>query len=345
MHVGYDTSMRSRTLLLALVLAVGSLALPLAAHAAIPFFGPVIPPQSITGVLGSDTCAAGFGMLIMVINNIISLLLTVAILFVAPIMIAWSGFLFVVNPVNPSKKEEAKGILLHTVVGIVIALCGWLIVDAIMAVLYKPDTPVNGGTLGVWSQLITSGALGPCIPLAGSLSQATQQNTAGVSTGGLTLPPTQQVGTACDPAAVLAAAAAGNPSYTLTTVEANTFACIAGPESSCGKKLINFNFGKGSTAVGAFQVLLQSNASCYENTSCYAAAGVMGPLNCASGFTGGNPIQGSKVAQDCVNAASNFNCSAASAACLLRRNHNSFSPWQQDVNSAVQSGCIKNAGT
>lgn len=143
-----------------------SIAIPTFAHAAIPFFGPIIPQTANQAV-----CAASWGMLIDVINNIISLLITLAIVFVAPLMIAYAGFLFVVNPVNASGKEQAKKILTNTIVGIVLALAGWMIVDALMAVLYNPDT-LNGQTkLGVWSSLITSGGVPPCIPLAGSLNQ------------------------------------------------------------------------------------------------------------------------------------------------------------------------------
>lgn len=150
--------MRSRVPLFALLLLVGSFALPLAAHAGIPFFGPIIPQSG-----DQATCAASWGMLITVINNIISLLLTLAIVFVAPLMIAYSGFLFVVNPVNAGGKEQAKKILTNTIVGIVIALAGWMIVAAVMAVLYKsPD-----GTWGTWSNLITSGNIGTCLDQKG----------------------------------------------------------------------------------------------------------------------------------------------------------------------------------
>ncbi|OYV26046.1 MAG: hypothetical protein B7W98_03405, partial [Parcubacteria group bacterium 20-58-5] len=95
--------MRSRGTVLALLVIVGSFTLPFVAHAGIPFFGPIIPDLN-------NRCAAGWGMLITVINNIISLLITLAIVLVAPLMIAWSGFLFVVNPVNASGKEQAKKI-------------------------------------------------------------------------------------------------------------------------------------------------------------------------------------------------------------------------------------------
>lgn len=163
--------MRSRTSLFALLFVVGLFALPVVAQASIPFFGPIIPPQSVTGVLGSDVCAAGWGMVILVINNIIEFFITLAIVFIAPLMIAYSGFLYVVNPVDPSGIAKAKGILTNTVVGIVIALAGWMIVDAIMVVLYNPGASSGTTRLTAWSSLI-SGNGQICIPLAASLSPA-----------------------------------------------------------------------------------------------------------------------------------------------------------------------------
>lgn len=170
--------MRSRTSLLIVLFVISFVALPIAVHAAntIPFFGPIIPEEQAS-------CAASWGLVIVVINNIILLLLTLAIVFVAPLMIAWAGFLFVVNPVNASGKEQAKKILKNTVVGIVIALASWLIIDALMAVLYNPGAKEGQTTLGRWSDIITSGGVAPCIPLETSLRPATTPSvTAGTGT-------------------------------------------------------------------------------------------------------------------------------------------------------------------
>lgn len=158
--------MRSRVSLFAMLFIVCSFALPLAAQAGgIPFFGPIIPQ---TG--GQAVCAASWGMVIVVINNIISFALTIAIVFVAPIMIAYAGFLYVVNSVDPSGLSKAKGILTNTIVGIVISLAGWMIVAAIMAVLYNPTSV--GKT---WWEIIGSGGINPCIELPESLSPAVLQ--------------------------------------------------------------------------------------------------------------------------------------------------------------------------
>lgn len=150
----YDRDMRSRASLFALLFVVGFFVLPQFAHASIPFFGPIVP---------NATCPAGWGMIITVINNVIEFLLTLAIVFVAPLSIAYAGFLFVVNPVNAGGKEQAKKILTNTIVGIVIALAGWMIVDAVMAVLYNP-----GNVLGTWSSIINSGGAPVCLTQAGS---------------------------------------------------------------------------------------------------------------------------------------------------------------------------------
>lgn len=238
--------MRSRTSVFALLFTVGFFALPHFAHAAIPFFGPIIPA-------GNNVCPAGWGMLMTVINNIISLLLTLAIVFVAPIMIAYSGFLYVVNPFDPSGISKAKGILTNTIVGIVIALAGWMIVDAIMAVLYSPG---NAG--GTWSSLITSSG-SACLPQKGALPQDPlnpTKTTPGVSAGGGTVTPggatlAQCSGsnTACSPAALQSAG--------LSTTQANIMSCIAVTESSGVPGTPPYNTthpGSNSTACGTFQI-------------------------------------------------------------------------------------------
>lgn len=332
----YDGTMRSRASLFMLLCVAGSLALPLAAHASgIPFFGPIIPQTGNQAV-----CPASWGMVMIVINNIIAFAITLAIVFVAPLTIGYAGFLYVLSPTSTGNVTKARGVLLNTVVGIVIALAGWMIVDAIMAVLYNPSAA--GGT---WSSLISSGG-NPCLDVPSALPGAALNQippsgispVSPVSPGVPGAPPSGTPGTACDAGVVKAGAQAGG--YTLTDTQAQTLACIAKYESSCGSQLPNYNWGKGSTAYGAFQVLLQTHAQCYENSACYAAAGVSGQLNCSSGFSKGNPIPGSPVVDTCVQAASDVNCSAAAAACLLAKNGGNFSPWQADVNSAKQTGCI-----
>ncbi len=176
--------MRFRVPLLALLFVVSSLVLPLVAHAGIPFFGPIIPD-------GYQSCPAGWGALMIVVNNVIQLLITLAIVLVAPLMIAWAGFLLVVNPFNAGAKEQAKKILTNTILGIVIALAGWMIVNALMVVLYNPSAASGTTRLGTWYSLVV-GSGDFCLKQAGAPHQAgipTPPPTVAVVCSVTTLPP------------------------------------------------------------------------------------------------------------------------------------------------------------
>ncbi len=256
--------MRFRTPLFALAFTLVSFALPYAAHASIPFFGPIVP--------NSSTCAAGWGMVILVINNLISFLITIAIVFVAPLMIAYAGFLFVVNPVNSGGISKAKGILLNTIIGIVIALAGYLIVDALMAALYNPNAGAGG-----WAQIINWNG-DQCLPQAGT--EAGAGLTPGVSPPSITpggFQPGKAPGpcasnnTACSTSAIQQGAQALN--MKLSAAQAAALSCIAMTESTGNPATPNSSTG----ACGTFQITTKPGnwsipslhqGSCSTSSSC-----------------------------------------------------------------------------
>jgi len=160
----YDVSMRSRISLFSFLIIIVSLVLPSVAYAAIPFFGPIVPQAANQAI-----CPASWGMFIIVVNNIISFAITIAIVFVAPIMIAYAGFIMMTGQGNPGEINKAKGILWNTVIGIIVALAGWLIVDAVMVVLYNPNAQSGATKLGSWSSLIIGNANDLCLSQAGAL--------------------------------------------------------------------------------------------------------------------------------------------------------------------------------
>lgn len=322
--------MQRRALIsLGLLLAVFVL-LPSAAHATgLPFYGPIIPPGG-SAAMNPQYCAGNWGGLIAVLNNIIAFAITVTITFVAPLAFAYAGFLLVTSAYNPALRAQAKGLMMNTVIGIVIALAGWLIVD-----LFLSTFTYQG--LGGWTQAMFSTSGSVCLPDYSTLNNAGQPSSIGANGASTAVPMTGTGTGACDPSQVQAAASTGG--YTLSDSQAKTFACLAQFESSCGTNI--GTPGNGSSAAGAFQVLLQSNASCYENTPCRQAGGVT-VLNCAAGFNGGNVIPGSAIAQTCLRAAANLNCSASAASCLLQKNNGSFAAWTADKNSSGQAACIRN---
>jgi hypothetical protein len=142
-------------LTLALVLVV--FVVPHVAQAGgIPYWGPIIGTPANPGWGG---CALGWGAVINVINNIISFMLTFAIVFVLPIVIAYAGFMYVINPISAEGRSDAKRVAWNAVVGIVLALAAWMIVDAVMAVLYNPTSWTQN-----WQDLIAnSGGIDVCL--------------------------------------------------------------------------------------------------------------------------------------------------------------------------------------
>jgi hypothetical protein len=310
--------MRSRAPLFALLFVIGSFALPHFAHAAIPFFGPIIPAAT-------NVCPAGWGMLITVVNNVISLLITLAIVFIAPLMIAYSGFLFVINPYDPSGVSKAKGILTNTIIGIVVALASWMIVDAIMAVLYNPSSA--GGT---WSSLITSGTGLECLPQAGALPTDTlnpTQTTPGVNvsvgtgTTGGSAAQCANGNTTCSPDALQAAG--------FSATQANVMSCIAVTESSGIPNNCNGN------ACGTFQIMLTVNQ--------LVGPACGGTLDCPTLCKGNNGVAVTTAAcQPCVMAAKDAACNAQAAQYLYSKS--GYAPWTTSSDNTKSAACVQKYG-
>lgn len=329
--------MRLRASVLGLLL-VGIFSAPMLASAAVPFWGPIIPDAY-------NVCAANWGLVIVVINNIISLGITLAIAIVAPLSFAYAGFLLLTSGGDPGKRGQARRAITNVVVGIVVALASYLIVAALMAVLYHPDDPRLAGK--TWADLVVFGGTPPCIELKASLNQnAAGQPTAGVNSDGVTYPLRGGDG-ACDPVKLQEIAGTR-----LNAKEVATFACIAEFESSCGTIMQNFSWNKpnadglASSAYGAFQILLSSNAEYFETSECYQAASTVGPLECKKGFgargftAGGDP----NILQNCVNAAANLECNFNAAIRLYKARGSGvrgFNAWTADPNSNKQKVCIQ----
>lgn len=316
--------MRFRLPIFALLFIAGSLALPHFAHAGIPFFGPIIPE-------GNNVCAAGWGMFMIVINNIIELLITLAIVFVAPIMIAYAGFLYVVNAYDPSGIAKAKGILQNTIVGIVVALAGWLIVDAVMAVLYDTGAKTSGGTLGVWSSLVSSNG-DFCLKQAGSLPTDTLNpaiTLSGVNADGTVTTtygkPTAQCASTNTACSLDALKAAG-----FTEAQANVMSCIAVTENSGRSTGCNGN------ACGTFQIMLTVNK--------LVGSACGGTLNCPALCKGakGNAVKNEASCQPCVVAANNPQCNAQTAQNLFAKS--GYTPWTTLSDNTKSAACVQKYG-
>lgn len=317
--------MRSRVPLLAILLVASALAAPHLVHAAVPFFGPIVPESYAT-------CPGGWGLLMTVINNVISFLLTLIIVFVAPLMIAWGGFLLVTNPFNPDAKTRAKSIIMNTIIGIIVALAAWMIVDLVMAVLYNPNS--FGAT---WTELLTTKG-DACLTQAGAnkgdvANDAT--NLTGVDSVGNLIGargvPTAQCplgSTICSPAALRAAG--------FDPVAAEVMSCIAMTESGGNPEVCNKN------ACGVFQIMLTVNPLTGPACAKYNNGNEL--INCPAICKGSNGVAVTTSAcQPCVQAAKDPQCNATSAKNL--HDKNGTGPWTPPDSDNTRAGACKKYGS
>lgn len=254
--------MYSRVPLFVLLFAIGSFLFPHLTHAStIPFFGPIVPSVTQTGVPGSDVCALGWGALILVVNNIIRVLISIAIVFMLPIFLTYAGFLFVANPGNPGNISKARGVLINAIGGIIIALAAWLLVDALMAVLYKGPS----GGMKAWSDIVLGNSSLYCLPVAVPLPS--------VPGGGAGSTPGAPGGAAAQcPATNRACSPLALQSVGFNLMQANVMSCIAitesgGDPSKPPYNLTHPNERPISTACGLFQIT-KTNWDAYASGSC-----------------------------------------------------------------------------
>ncbi len=67
--------------------------------------------------------------------NVVYFFIGVVIWIVTPIMFAWSGILFILSRGNTGRTGEARKMITGTVIGILIVLCGYLIIYTFLSVL------------------------------------------------------------------------------------------------------------------------------------------------------------------------------------------------------------------
>jgi len=314
---------------------VACVGIPIQAQAATAdFFGPLI----------SDACtcpgvhAPSFGCVLDTIQRAMNLGISLSIL-IAVLVLTYAGILFLLSPTNPESKTKARTILTNGVVGFIIVIAAWLIVDFVMKLFY-------GGQFGPWNQILNGGAT--CIDavqtqslFAGSNVTAVPGSTTTAGAGGSNVPLSNTGRGACSATDIFNAASTGG--VRMSSQEANIISCVAGPESGCGTLMQNYNWNAAhspppSTAWGPFQITLKGNSRCFDNSVCEQVAGVSGPLNCASAFTSsGYSIPGPTL-QRCQLAAANLNCSSVAADCV----YNSQGPhaWTADPHNTQQQACI-----
>lgn len=307
------------------------------------FFGPVIPQS------GSCFCNGGpldWGCMLQVIQNLVRLTVSLGVI-LCVVWIAFAGFSLIVSRGNPEALSTAKTRILNSLIGIVVILCSWLVVDFVMQALYNPDAAFSGQNIGPWNDILAGSGSDYCIQTTipgnitlGQLTTGTPSNGSTDATGASFVTGT---GTgSCNPQTVAAAAAAGG--YQLSAAQANALACIAKPESTCGTNTTGARTQSGAytSAGGPWQDIMGSPDKCHSLN-----IPACGNLNCSAAFYKGvakSDPASQKLAAQCHAAVNTLTCAAASAACLIQANGGSFSAWTSDPRSAAQKQCITSNG-
>lgn len=161
--------MRARLLVL-LILPVLFFMLPGEARAASTFFGPIVPPEcncepegGVTGEGGTVTAsAADYGCVLQTIQNATNFAVSVGAILVV-VAIAYAGALLILTPTNPGNREIARGAVTKAVVGLIVVLSAWLVVDFVMKMVYNADAMAGNVSLGPWNGILNEGNAPKCI--------------------------------------------------------------------------------------------------------------------------------------------------------------------------------------
>jgi hypothetical protein len=160
------------TPLLAFLLLI--VAVPHAAHAFSPLSGDF---QIVPKECDCPGSSAGWGCVLLLIKNLITFALSLGVLACVAVL-AYAGGLWVLNPLKAEFREQGRGMLINAVVGLVIALAAWLIINTFTVVL-------TGKGVETWTAQIGIG--GKCLPNASDVTGGGTANLGGTTattTGG-----------------------------------------------------------------------------------------------------------------------------------------------------------------
>lgn len=238
-----------------------------------------------------------FGQLI---QNIINFLVILSIPLSAGLF-AWAGLLLFTSGANPTGKAKAKKIFYNVIIGLVIALSGYLIVQTLMNTLL--NSSLSGGGWS-WNSLQCTGVRPRTSPVSAIFQNLFNPTGAGVtSAGGSTgTNAPSQVGIGdCSPSGATMSAFGA---------QSAVMSCIAQAESSCNP---SNNTGDHGLSIGLFQINVSANTvTCNGQT-----------LNCPQAYAfpyKGGAVPGvvnQQLATQCVTAMQNPTCNAQTAQNLL----------------------------
>lgn len=113
------------------------------------FFGPLVP----NGTNGQPDCtcpgtAADYGCVMQTVQNGMNLAISISFI-IAILYLVLVGFTFVLSAGSPGAREQAKKRFMNVIIGIVVVMGAWLLVDFVMKQLYG-----TSGQWGPWNAIL-----------------------------------------------------------------------------------------------------------------------------------------------------------------------------------------------
>lgn len=224
--------------------------------AAAGFFGPIIPQGLCAGK------PFDWGSVLQVLQNLINVAVSLGVILMV-LWIAYAGFMLMVSGGSAEARSQGKARIVNALVGLLVILTAWLLVDFVMKTIYD-DKNVQ---FGPWNKILAGNGNDYCIrettpkpiTLGSVLTNITtvQPGTSLPSGVGVAQGLCSDSNTSCSPAVM--------KSEGLNDAQANAMSCIAVTESGGGSNKGN----SGTGAQGLFQITLTNwNNPTFHRSPC-----------------------------------------------------------------------------
>jgi hypothetical protein len=237
-------------------------------------------------IVPQTTCpydALGWGSFFHVVQTLLSLAVYLGV-FLAVLLFAYAGFLFVTNPANPGNIDNAKDAIKNALIGLVIILGAWLLINTVL-------TALGAGSVSSVTSVLSGGD--PCV----KITQGTTPTTPATGTPTPTTPTTPttpsgtvnyvgdavgEVGDSSGKLSTMLSCMAGKTTFQVTSISdhlitdgVKTFAqCDAGGQGAgCAHTVHSCHYG-GTSCVGKSYAADIRNQS--DNSAVIAAARACG---------------------------------------------------------------------
>lgn len=141
--------MKGTLIAIIVFLGVFLIASPAAYAAESTFFAPIVPTEC-------QSCPCGYAGVLEIIRHLTNFAVSFGVI-VVTIMLAWGGFMYIVSVANPENRRQANSLISGAVIGLLLVLGSWLIIDFIMRAAYSgPDG--TEGKFGPWNSILAESA-------------------------------------------------------------------------------------------------------------------------------------------------------------------------------------------